>query len=354
MNRDENNPRAKEAADWILAAQERALTKRERRQLAEWLRSSPANVREYLEAVAVWNDMARIDSDGQIDVDALSSTDGVVPFPAPSPFAASFTTRRSRLVRISAIAAAVVIALAAGVLTWQLDAPNPKTVSTELGEQRSVALDDGSIVYLNTQSRVRIHHGERRRFLELVAGEALFTVAEDPARPFVVRVGGAEVRVTGTQFNIRRRRDSAVVTVVAGTVRIGQVAAAPPPEGISDPAEENATVDVVEVVAGQQVDIDPAGRAGPPAEVSAERILIWTERRLVFDGDPLSVVAEEFNRYNATKLRIGDPEVGNLQLSGVFAANDPASLLEYLETVEALAVDVRHSGTTVTLHSTSD
>ena len=351
MNRDKNNPRAKEAADWILAAQERALTERERKQLAQWLRAAPANVREYLEAAALWDDMAGIDRDGRIDVDALCSNDGVVPFPAPPRTPANSTTRRGRFAGISSIAAAAVVALAAGLLYWERDAPNPSVVATELGEQRSVALDDGSIIHLNTQSEVRIRYDEQTRSLELVVGEALFTAAKDPDRLFVVRVGGLEVIVTGTQFNIRRRQDSAVVTVVAGAVRIGQVVSGVSGEASSESPDGDK---IVEVLAGQQVDIDRAGRAGPLAHVRPEQVLTWTERRLVFDAEPLSVIAEEFNRYNSRKLRIGDPEVGDVRLSGVFAANDPASLLEYLDTVDALAVDVRYGETTVTLHSASD
>ena len=353
MNRDSNKLEAMEAADWILAAQERSLTKRERKQLTAWLRRSPANVRSYLEAAAIWNDMAGIDPDGRIDVDALSSVDGVVPFPAAS-VPTNAKRHRSWLVATSAIAATLLLGLGAAMY-WTTGAGVPKTVSTELGEQRSLALDDGSIVHLNTQSHVQIRYDERRRFVELLAGEALFTVAEDPDRLFVVRAGGVAVEVTGTQFNIRRRKDSIVVTVVAGAVRVGQVVAKPSGKGLSDGLlDGGGRLDAVEAVAGQQVNIDQAGKAGPPADVLAERVLMWMERRLVFDRAPLSAIFEEFNRYNIVKLRIGNPEAGNLQLSGVFSTNDPASLLDYLETIEAPAVQVRRSETTVTVHTVHD
>ncbi|MYD96783.1 MAG: DUF4974 domain-containing protein [Gammaproteobacteria bacterium] len=353
MKRARDIPHPKEAADWILIAQERPLTRQESRQLAQWLRSSPANVREYMDAAVVWNDMADIDPNRRIDIDTLVSHDGVVPFPVPPAASTAPTTRRALTARISAIAASVLVAVFAGLLYWQMDAGDPKTVSTELGEQRSVALDDGSIIHLNTQSQVRIDYDKRRRFLELVEGEALFTAVEDPARLFIVRVGGAEVRVVGTQFNIRRRRDSAIVTVVAGAVRIGQVAPGPSAEGPSATSGEGSA-DLVEVVAGQRVGIDHAGRAGPPEDVHTDKVLTWTERRLVFDGDPLAVIAEEFNRYNAVKLKIGDPKLGDMRLSGVFSANDPASLVEYLKTVEAPTIDVRRSGTALVVHSADD
>jgi transmembrane sensor len=73
-----------------------------------------------------------------------------------------------------------------------------------------------------------------------------------------------------------------------------------------------------------------------PANV--ERMLAWRERRLVFDGEPLATVVEEFNRYNSTPLVITDPRLRTQRISGVFGANDPESLLDFLEKVDHIAV----------------
>lgn len=345
MKRRKDNPARREAADWILASRHRPLTRRERRQLADWLRDSPANVREYLEAATIWNDMAHIDADRDIDVSVLSTSNNVVPFPEAAPVPQAKTFRHGQLAKWLAAAAGVVV-LVAAVLYPNSDGDTAQRVSTALGEQRSVPLDDGSIIHLNTKSEVRIEVGERRRVVHLVAGEALFEVRRDRARPFAVRVGTAEIQVTGTRFNVRRRGGFEVVTVVAGAVEVGPF----DPDGPTSPRPVTGNRSaMVEVEAGQQVRIDHSGRAGPPAAVRVEDVIVWTERRLVFNGDTLSAIADEFNRYNARQLRIVHPTIGGLRLSGVFAANDPDSLLEYLQTLDGYAIDIEHGDGTITL-----
>ena len=346
MKRRNDNPAMREAADWILASRHRPLTRRERRQLADWMRDSPANVREYLEVATIWNDMAHIDADRDIDVSALSTSNNVVPFPEAAPVPKAKTFPRGRLAKWLAVGAAGVVVLVTAVLYPNSGGDAVQRVSTALGEQRSVPLDDGSIIHLNTKSEVRIEAGERGRVVHLVAGEALFEVRRDRARPFAVRVGTAEIRVTGTRFNVRRRGGFEVVTVVAGTVEVGPF---DPDRPTSPGPVAGNQSPMFEVEAGQQVRIDHSGRAGPPAEVRVEDVIVWTERRLVFNGDTLSTIVAEFNRYNARQLRIVHPTIGGMRLSGVFAASDPDSLLQYLQTLDGYAIDIEHVDGTTTL-----
>ena len=354
MKRNRNEPAMREAADWILASEDRPLTRRERGQLADWLRGSPDNVREYLEASTVWNDMAHVDADRNIDVVALCEPDNVVPFPEAevAPNESTFLRRHSgKLVAVAASLATV------ATLVFHLHGggDDAREVATGLGEQRSVLLDDGSIVHLNTLSNLRIDFGSGRRGVELVAGEALFAVVRDAHRPFAVRVGAAEIEVTGTRFNVRRREGLDVVTVVEGVVEAGPVnrnVATDPgsPVGLGG----RTGVEPVEVAAGHQVEFDHSGRAGPVTKVRTDQAIAWTERRLVFDGDTLDTIAHEFNRYNARKLRVLDPEVGSLRLSGVFASNDPESLAEYLRTMAEHPIEVEYTEGTITLSRRPD
>ena len=226
-----------------------------------------------------------------------------------------------------------------------------RRVVTGLGEQMSVTLADGSIIHLNTLSDVRVDFGRRRRGVDLVAGEALFTVARDPDRPFTVRTGSAEVEAIGTRFNLRRREGVEVVTVVEGAVKVrpihGNVPTntASPDRGMGD----RTAFEPFEVVGGHQVELHHSGGTGPLTEVSVDRVIAWTDRRLVFDGDTLSTIADEFNRYNATKLRVLHSRIGGLRLSGIFAANDPQSLAEYLRTLDGHPIHVEYTDGTIDL-----
>src|SRR5262249_53251968 len=111
----------------------------------------------------------------------------------------------------------VIVCLAAAAAYWW--AGNP-VYSTDIGEQRTIALKDGSRVELNARSKIKVLYSKERRSIELIEGQALFSVAKDPTRPFVVSSGNARVRAVGTQFDLYRKPVGTVVTVVEGRVAV--------------------------------------------------------------------------------------------------------------------------------------
>jgi transmembrane sensor len=187
---------------------------------------------------------------------------------------------------------------------------------TDYGEQRSIALADGSIVVLNTLSEVVVRFGPEERRVELVAGEAMFDVAHDPDRPFVVGTGAVELRVLGTRFSVYRKADSVRLAVLEGVVR-----AAPP-------GAEQAHV---LVRAGQGAVASLDGTIRRNHRIDLERVLAWTERRLIFDDVALADVVAEFNRYNRRPLIVQDPELAERRITSVFFANDVSALVAFLE-----------------------
>src|SRR5690606_22645584 len=114
-------------------------------------------------------------------------------------------------------AAGVAVALLGGAVLWNTFYGGT-TYSTGIGEQHSVTLADGSVLQLNASSKVRAHFSGRQRSVELVEGQALFQVATDTERPFIVSIGDTHVRAVGTQFDISQKRKGTVITVVEGRV----------------------------------------------------------------------------------------------------------------------------------------
>ncbi len=89
------------------------------------------------------------------------------------------------------------------------------------GDQRTIRLDDGSIIHLNSQSRVHVRYSSGERLIELEQGQALFDVVRDATRPFRVRAGSADILAVGTQFDVYRRSGGDLtVTVVEGKVAV--------------------------------------------------------------------------------------------------------------------------------------
>jgi transmembrane sensor len=325
-----------EACDWFGECRSGELDAAARRDLDRWLRQSPEHIAAYLEVAALYQEAgAAIPADADVEaliaaavrhrdnvVELSSAREPVVP---PSP--PSKLTRRLALTASLAAAAAVLVVVS--LMFW------PQTYATGVGEQRSIVLADGSTVDLNSRSKVRIRFSSRLRGVELIEGQALFNVAKDHARPFVVESGGTLVRAVGTQFDVYRKRRGTIVTVVEGRVAVlaergaGDVSFAEPQTG--------ALASGLLVSAGEQVNVSDSA-AQRLAHPNIEGATAWRQRELVFDTASLFEVAEEFNRYNTRRLVIDKDQHYDFHISGVFSSTDPSSLIRFLQARRELRV----------------
>lgn len=229
--------------------------------------------------------------------------------------------------------ASMAVVIAAGIAVGGYQSVRPERFETALGEQRSVVLEDGSVVTLNTSSSIDVRLTDGHRLVRLLAGEALFQVAHDAARPFDVSAGGATVRAVGTKFNVDRREASTIVTVVEGKVAVTSADRAPagPTAGLA-------------LSAGEQLTLTP--RASPrPVRADLATVTAWTQRKLVFERRPLGEVAAEFNRYNRQTIEIDSAELRAQQVTGVFQAEDPESFMAFLANIPDVTIERREDGT---------
>ena len=192
--------------------------------------------------------------------------------------------------------------------------------STARGEVRRLPLPDGTVLTLNTDTRVALQFDDALRRLALEQGEILLDVAKDPERPFVVDSGGARVRVTGTSFTVRSEPGRPLeVVVLEGTVELIQ----------RDPAAE-AAAPPIRLVAHTRAVAPSRGevRVSTLAPEESERQLKWRDGMLAFNGDSLAEVAAEFARYSDTRLLIDDESVARRRVVGLYSATDPAGFAE--------------------------
>lgn len=329
------------AAHWLAVLSDESCTDAERRQFLVWLRASGQHVEEFLRLSRLNAHCSRRELWPQVSIAELvasaraSGEGNVATLESVTDFASSGRSRKP--MRWALAAAAACVFLVAGLIAGRaqlVELFTPEYV-TALGEQRSITLEDGSIVELNSQSRLRAHFEKNLRAIELVEGEAIFRVSKDPNRPFRVRTGGTDIVAIGTAFNVKASDARTVVTVLEGRVRVNQRDAA---EQLA--ARSAQAMSEFELAVGDQLIL---AKAQPAIRVSlrdTERVTSWTERRLIFEDTPLSTVAAEFARYSARGIRIEDARVGERKINGVFDATDPASLVEFLDTDESL--DIRH------------
>lgn len=214
-----------------------------------------------------------------------------------------------------------------------------QVVQTVVGERRTVTLEDGSRISLNTATRLSLHfdHGIRR--VRLQAGEALFEVARDASRPFVVESGGREVRALGTSFIVRREAGQLAVILMEGKVRVApttgsrsdgsdtrtfQVTGQQSGSGRADSVMADAAASIV-LVPGQRLMVADSADEATVDRPRLEPLTAWQRGLVALDYTPLSEAISEMNRYSDVKLVIDDPRIGSARISGVFRAGDSSS-----------------------------
>jgi transmembrane sensor len=321
-----------EASAWFIEFRAGDVDGDARMRFIEWLRRSPEHIHAYLEISGVWAELPTADPEGKIDIAALieraRGEPDVIALPtdrprsSPAPAAvkphALWRARRAAV----ALAAVVLLAIAAAMF---LDRGKFNSVySTGIGEQRTVQLLDGSTVELNARSTIQVRLTAAQRDVTLLDGQALFRVAKDKQRPFVVRAGDAQVRAVGTEFDVYKKQSATVVTVVEGRVET------------YDDLDTPGTAAIV-LSAGEQLTVLPHV-VTKPTRTDTAVATAWVQKRLIFEETPLSDVAEEFNRYNRRPLTIGDSELENLKISGVYSSTDPASLINFLRSQNSIQV----------------
>lgn len=336
-SRKDETEREAQAASW-LARRDRGLTAAEQDAYLQWLHGDPRRAAAVARLEKSWNAL-----------DALASCRPQSPATGPDPDFLVQPSRRSepaKWLRFSLVTAT--LAAAASIVGFFLLSPDSMPPSTPVtppsvhaasvrvipGAER-VALTDGSDVELNGGARVEAMFTAAERRVRLVEGEAHFTVAKNPLRPFVVEVDSIAVRAVGTAFDVRRSAAGIDVLVTEGRVHLERAPGVPP-----TPLEAN-----------QQATVDSHGET-PPVVVSLsradlDRALAWRNPQLEFPELPLADVVAEFNRRNQQQLRVDDDATGRVRVAGRFRADNVDGFVRLLEASFGISAERSADGTLV-------
>lgn len=343
---DRRNQIIDEAADWFVLMQQDSPAEADVREFADWLASSAEHVREYLHVSVLSGNFRDLpeskETAAMIEAGIRAKDDNVITMSngrrgklSPTNVSGRFrVTRRSPVMLVAQCALAIAFLAAVLVMPW-LGEPRAD-YETGTGEQVSFPLEDGTVMTLNTKSRVRLAFNEEHRDVLLLDGEALFDVVKDERRPFRVLTGKAVISAVGTSFNVHHRRDSTVVTVVEGKIEVATRQPSSPKPTARGPGDPYTPV---LLTIGQQARVEGNGGQVAVLETDVSNVTAWRQRRLIFDSKPLAAVVEEFNLYNDTPIRIGDRQLGMIEIGGSFSANERHSFAMFLK--EAGLADVR-------------
>lgn len=279
-----------DAAAWFARLRGDEVTDAECAAFAAWMDADPRHRREYETFQRMWDASAHL-----------------------RPVAAEVPKRRRALRTAAGLTG---IALVCGWLGWGwLDG----RMATDPGERRHLRLADGSELDIAPNTHLRVRFDLARRRLELDEGQIAVSVATDSQRPFEVAAGGGLIRDIGTRFEVSTDRERTHVVVAEGTVEISVLAM-------------GTSAAQLRVSAGEEVEFD-SRRASPVRRVDAAASLGWTRGQLAFDAAPLADVAVALNRYRRMPIKLGDPALGRIHISGVFLIDDEVGTLHAIERV---------------------
>ncbi len=292
-----------QAAEWVVRLQDPAAGETEWLTFDAWLQASPDHEAAYDRALALW---LEIDRHGPALKRRIS-----IPAPAPRrwPFAAG-----------AALAAA--LALGWFIQSTGHHAPVQNFYETATGERSTVALADGSHIDLAGGTQLSVALASAERYVKMDEGEAIFDVAPDAARPFIIAAGDRRIRVVGTEFDVRQRDGQISVTVRRGVVEVSPL----------DPTQGTP----VRLTSGDRIDHRIGTTTIQASTVSPDDVFAWRTGRLVYRDRPLSEVVADLNAQFSQPISTADHKTAEMRFSGVLVLDDEDSVVRRLTLIAPL------------------
>lgn len=300
---------SEQAAAWFVRLVANDLTARERREYLAWLKASSRHVEALLDIYRYhgYGRKAKLHMRASPDGDPLEN---VIPFGPRGMTVIHQQTRqlkrrRARTIRIAAAVAGVMFTVVAG---WMVKATYyDKRITTDPGEWDRTMLSDGSVLRIGPNTKLRWAFDDSQRTIVLSEGEAVFEVAKDPNRPFVVKTHIGDVRAVGTEFGVSLMNASTAIVTVAH----GKVAVSKHNDARVTTIERAGAV--AELIEDQQI-ILSVGGVQPVKQVDASRELQWATGYYEFRGETVREAIEQFNRRNRLKVVMSDPAIGAIAM----------------------------------------
>ena len=332
-----------EALAWVAQLDGDNVTEKDLAAFREWVNRSPAHAREIRALNSFWEELNVLTD----MVEPIAEADSVARQLRRREY---FKAWRKRLAfPVAALASITVIAVSS--INYQnandtniiqtAEVQLPTIYRTNIGEHQEHVLSDGSKITLNTSSRVEVDFREDQRRVRLLEGEALFDVAHDTSRPFLVFAGDGIVRAVGTAFVVHLSGNEFDVIVSEGAVELSSVLPSPVIKP-NDPAPQKiASLGIVK--AGHKAKYEKSGASiATLSEVEMSAKMSWQNGLITFNGETLEEVIREVSRYTELRIEINNEDLKRLQVGGVFKSGDTESVFANLKAnfdIDSVRVD---------------
>ena len=287
-----------DAERWFARLKAQDCTASERLEFQRW-RALPGSAEAYAATEKLWQSLGQLA--GRSDLEQLSR----------QILAETATPPRRSWLGFAAAASILIAVLVGGVFLAVQSRQAPAVAyTTQAGERSTIKLADGSQLTLNFATELDVRLDAKARHIRLHRGEALFTVAHDEKRPFIVAAAGGEVTALGTRFQVRNEDKRVAITLLEGRVSV----------------DRRETREHRLLSPGDQLVFTAAMPAMKHRTVDPEIAGSWVTGRLLFRSTPLSEVIAEVNRYSETKIRLADASLAGFAINGTFEIGDGASV----------------------------
>ena len=302
------------AAEWFAHLRSGRLGSRDDKAWGEWMSAGAEHDQAYENVELAWELCEEL-RERPLIKEMLRDVDRSVKQGRTAPARAwAFHLRPSW--RAGAALAALVLICATAAL-FIADRPSVEQYATAVGEQRTVSLADHSTISLNTATQVRVRYSRALRSIEILSGEAVFSVTHDTGRPFEVHALRGTTTAVGTEFDVQISGEMTAVSVLEGTVSVR-------------PGESREGGNATRVSAGQAVEYKD-GAASAVRGADAGKVRGWLAQRIVFSNVTLAEALADYNRYIKLPIVLGDANLGSKRINGVFRVGDETAFLDALE-----------------------
>jgi transmembrane sensor len=362
-----------EAAEWLLLLEDSTtLSKDQITELNAWISTSDIH-RECLESMAKsWEEMnllsavmlpQEMQKPSWFSV-ILSSL--LIPVVALLHFLSSkIKASKNTFLPIIATSLLIFVLIGGGVFIVQpVNETQGLVFTTNMGENLHHTMSDGSILWLNSNTKIQVDYSNTFRRIKLLEGEAHFEVAKDATRPFEVYADDRLVRAIGTAFSVHKRKNSIEVLVTEGTVELAIIddSLLVIPDDYSGikitntselTEEKNTKVDTIvspanvrknlgKLTAGQltviPVEDDELSDVIEVDTSEVARFLSWKEGKIIFAGESLEEVVQEITRHTQVKIDVIDPQLKSMRIGGQFQVGETDTLFYVLESGFGISV----------------
>ncbi|UTW54606.1 FecR domain-containing protein [Kordiimonas sp. SCSIO 12610] len=338
-----------EAAEWLARISDDTAGEQVWLDYAVWLESDPLHVEaaDYVEGQINNLDYLQSEAATSVDVPVVQQNDNLISLNFSANTESIHTEisnsdnivdARSRWIRprfwasAAAIAATFVFTIL-NIGLFETSDVFQADYSTEAGMKQEIALDDGSRLHLNTASKLSVTLEDDIRRVDMAYGEAIFDIAKDKDRPFVITVGDQQVRVVGTKFNILRHRDQVTVIVAEGIVDVADIAA--------DGSVQ--TTGIERLTVGKRLVHDEVSGADSIENVDPSAVITWEDDILVFENDEITKVLATIERYFTVPILMDDNVTG-IRFTGILNMKDPENALELLAQTLPIILEKSETG----------